>query len=121
MLKKLKPVFEKRIENSALEGYTGTIGINCYTSKICISWDKGKIIDISYNKDETTPNIFNIPNDLFCAVVLGYNYWRNLHMFRPDISLTNQFTDPDNENIKLTGDIIDVLFPPVKSWIYLQY
>ncbi|MDD9301327.1 MAG: GNAT family N-acetyltransferase [Desulfobacter sp.] len=120
-LNRIRPALESRLENTMFNNYSGLLRLNLYTESIDLKFVHGKMT-IARGDDKETQKTFNIPKDLFPALVLGYKSWQELQHCRPDIFPVNQHLrfksaiEPDE-----AGLLMDLLFAPQKSWIYERY
>ena len=114
LLNKMIPVFEERINNSIYKNLTTIINLNFYKETISITFENGKIVDISeiFGCD-TNPDIM-IPPDLFVPIITGYRSIDKLKEFHHDLFVN----DLSSFNRK---DLLNVLFPQLDSYIYLAF
>lgn len=121
-LSKIIPLLEKRMKNSFFNDYSGIFRLNFYQENIDILWQNGSVKSITGGGETGGTHVFNVPNDLFPALALGYVGWEDLQKFRPDISPEPLYVCSKKEDLTdVTGLIANVLFPAKKSWIYSQY
>jgi hypothetical protein len=120
-LKKIKPILEKRLTSSSLNNVTGNLRLDFYLEKIDILFENGKIKSISTGNQDIVKNTFCISADLFPALCLGHRSWKELQHVRPDIFPEPLYVNPVADADNISGQLIDILFPKSKSWVYLQY
>jgi len=122
LLEKMAPVFEARLKESSLVGFTGVLRLNFYTEHIDLRWSDGCLEAVGSGGEGECENTLCLSDDLFSPLVLGHRSWRELQYTRPDIfpamlyvgSGTNGASD---KSLRL----IDILFPAERSWVYEQY
>jgi predicted N-acetyltransferase YhbS len=110
LLKKTKPVLEKRLDASSFKNFSGTLRLNFFKTKVDLLWVEGSLENVLLGEGECK-DTFSINADLFPTLCLGHRTWREIKYIRPDIS-------PSSGKSML---LIEILFPPRKSWIYEQY
>lgn len=104
-LNKIIPILNQRLLNSSYKEYSGVVTLNIDNRKLFIEISKGNINKIhsgvlSDNLDAI------IPRDLVEPLFLGYRSIKELQYIRPDLATFN------------TYDLLNVLFPPLKNWLY---
>ena len=110
LLKKIRPVLEKRLEASSFKNFSGTLRLNFFKTKVDLLWVEGSLENVLLGEGECK-DTFSINADLFPILCLGHRTWREIKYIRPDIS-------PSSGKSML---LIEILFPPRKSWIHEQY
>lgn len=121
-LKKVRTVLQDRISNSQFLNFTGTLRLDLYLEQIDIKIQKGNIESIQKGSKEELELTFNIPDDLFVALILGHRSWEELQYNRPDLCSMAIILFPDLDPLKdKSAELINVLFPKKKSWINLEY
>jgi predicted N-acetyltransferase YhbS len=109
-LMKMKPVFEKRIQSSGFDRFSGAFVLDFYKSSVVLHWKEGVLEAVTSGREES-PHTLSINADLFPALCLGHRTWQEIRHCRPDIF----------PNSKSSALLTDVLFPSTMSWIYEQY
>jgi len=121
-LKKLKSILENRIKNSEFNKFSKILRLDFYKETIDLKFENGKIKEFLFCSENEPDFSFNIPEDLFTSLVLGYRNWVELQENRPDIGSMLLYLDPEENPMNdISGKLCDVLFPKEKSWIKLQY
>lgn len=110
LLTTMKPLLEKRIQNSVFNHFSGTLRLNFFTKNVDLRWSNGSLTEIVPGEGECM-DTFSINPDLFPALVLGYRSWQEIRHLRKDI-----FPSTDRSRL-----LIETLFPSCRSWIYEQY
>jgi predicted N-acetyltransferase YhbS len=110
LLKKMRPVLEKRVEASSFKNFSGTLRLNFYKTKLDLLWVEGRLENVLLGEGECK-DTFSINADLLPILCLGHRTWREIKYIRPDIS-------PSSGKSML---LIEILFPLRKSWIYEPY
>ena len=108
-LRHIGPVLQQRLRASASAGYSGTLRVNMYRSKVDLVWEGGSLIGVRDGEGECD-DAFAVPEDLFPPLCLGHRSWRELQHIRPDVGASGQ-----------GALLLDALFPPAVSWIHEQY
>jgi GNAT superfamily N-acetyltransferase len=115
LLQKLAPVFERRLSASTFAGYSGILIVNFYRNAIRMIFRDGKLlssenagfIDSSMGADGGD---LCIPPDAFVRLLFGWRTLEQLSDAWPDIVIK-----------KGSRPLIDVLFPPMRSWLNAPY
>ena len=110
LLTTMKPILEKRIQNSVFNPFSGTLRLNFFTKSVDLRWNNGSLTEIVPGEGECM-DTFSINSDLFPALCLGYRSWQEIRHLRKDIF-------PVSDRSRL---LIETLFPSRRSWIYEQY
>lgn len=107
-LKKIKPLLEKRLENSNFAGESFEFRYNNFGELIKFSIDRGKI---GFEREPFRPNWeFNVPREIAPKLFLGCNTLGELIDFYPDC-----YADE-----KIVG-VLNTLFPRLSSYFYQNY
>jgi hypothetical protein len=109
LLKKLAPVLERRIANSALAGLTRNVCLNLYREAFELRFEKDKLTAVEPLGFSDRGGI-RIPPLLFAPLLLGYRSREELRYARPDVSVGGEWQY-----------LVDVLFPKMSSFIYTVY
>lgn len=107
LLRKLTPVFERRIAESALAGISETYVINLYREAYALQFKDGQLMevqDLGYHDEGD----LRLPPAAFAPLALG---WRTL------AELNHIYRDAIGDQRRL----VDILFPRIESYIYTQY
>lgn len=106
----MKPILEKRLQNSIFVHFSGTLRLNFFTRNVDLRWRNGSLTEIVPGEGKCV-DTFSINTDLFPALCLGYRTWQEIRHLRKDIF-------PSSDRSRL---LIETLFPSRRSWIYEQY
>lgn len=110
LLRKLVPVFERRIAASAFAGMTRPFVINLYRRAYELRFENGTVTAVeSLGFADERGDLFTPPN-MFTPLVFGYRSREEIQALYPDFNA-------GGENQAL----VDVLFPKVESFIYNVY
>lgn len=114
-LRKIKPVFEKRLWESDFNGINTDIIINLYKEAYRIVFRSGKLLSIENIgfKDASMGadgGDLCIPPDAFVRLVFGFRTLNELTDAWPDIVIKAQ-----------SRRLLDVLFPRIASYIHMPY
>ena len=121
-LSKLRPLLEQRIRSSKYSGLSACVMLDFYTQKVVLHFKNGLVQQVSNKSDDSPDYVMSIPDDLFAPLVLGHRSWRELQYNRPDIFPADQYLRMDTTKpAEITGELMDILFPKLDSWIYGQY
>lgn len=105
-LKKLRPVLERRLEDSGAHRYTGELKIGFYDlTGISLKFERGCLVDIVPLKGKDGYDV-SYPWHLFWNVVFGYRTPDEIYALLPD-------TWANSKGIVL----LETLFPKIKSWV----
>lgn len=109
LLRKLSPVFERRIAASPFAGLTQTVLFNLYREAVELHFETGKLVSIEGAAGLLQDQI-NVPPMQFIPLVLGYWSREELAAMYPDVRVEDG-----------AKHLTDVLFPKVESFIYTAY
>jgi len=109
LLRKLAPVFERRIAASPLAGLSKTVCLNLYREAFDLRFERGKLATVEALGFRDDGHI-RLPPLLLAPLLLGYKSRQDLAQNYPDFSAWG-------ENQLL----VDILFPKVESFIYTIY
>jgi predicted N-acetyltransferase YhbS len=111
LMRKIAPVLERRIANSAFAGLSETVVFNMYRKAVELRFANGQIASIeAVGFRNWERHSINIPPLLVAPLVLGYRSREELHQSHPDVGIWGQ-----------SAYLIDVLFPKMKAFIYQIY
>ena len=109
LMKKMKPVFEKRIAESQFTDLTKELAFNFFKFAVKVEFVDGKIQKMEKYYEEESRNLGFNPY-AFIQMLVGYKGWRELAEAYPD------FWVRDN-----LDDLVDVLFPKGSGYIHYTY
>lgn len=109
LLTHLAPALEQRLANSPFAGLTESVLINLYREAYEVRFENGTLraVECVGFRDE---GAIKLPPNLLPKLVLG---WKDRHALRamyPDVSIWGE-----------AGQLVDVLFPPMRSFLYTAY
>lgn len=109
LLRKLIPVFERRLSRGCFADYTGMFAINLYRITYAFTIEQGHITSI---EQSTQHHDFSIalPWNAFVQLVLGHRTISQLHEVYPDVAYDGPSSLIANE-----------LFPRLTSFFYTNY
>jgi len=110
LLRKLIPVFERRIAASSFAGLTETVRLNLYREAYDLRFESGRLTAVEPVHLKDASGALNIPPLLFAPLVLGWRTVSDLRAAYPDVSSWGQ-----------SRYLIDTLFPRMTSFIYTIY
>jgi predicted acetyltransferase len=105
-LRKIAPILEKRLENSVMDGHSGTLRLNFYQHQMTLVFEKGRLTEIGTfqpNKLQDGDALF--PDLTFLQLVFGYRSFEELRYAFPDC-----FSRNERSTI-----LLNVLFPKQPS------
>ncbi len=109
MLRKMKSLFEKRLESSTYSRLTEKVNLSFYRYTVLLTIEKGAITNIQrLEGGENTVARFN--PTVFTQLLLGYRSREELEGIYPDFIVR-----PSHKGL------IDVLFPKLQSYIHTVY
>jgi len=111
LLRAIGPVLERRVAASAPfgTGLTADLRIHLFRKALLMQWRDGQLTGVTW----TAPVggwILRLPEELLAPVILGHWSWRELKRTRPDVAAAAEWVT-----------LVDVLFPPMRSYIYPIY
>ncbi|MFV9505487.1 MAG: GNAT family N-acetyltransferase [Oscillochloridaceae bacterium umkhey_bin13] len=109
LLQKLAPVFEQRIAASLYAGMNRVIGLDLYRERLNLHFVAGRLQAVEQGGTQE-PTDLRLPPLLLAPLLLG-------HRSLPEIN----YLYPDAYAVGTAGPLIEVLFPPLRSWWYQAY
>lgn len=109
LLRRLAPVFERRLAASPFAGLTQDVVLNLYRKAITLKFSEGKLIAVENSAPHQGSEI-QIPPELIAPLALGYRSREELAQAHHDLSIWSQ-----------SRYLVDVLFPKARSFIYTIY
>jgi hypothetical protein len=103
----LTPLLETRVQQSSLDGYTGTVSISCYGSGVVLEWQGGRLSAVR----NTRPPIMGegtdvcLPRDTFLMLLFGRKSWTDIRQWHHEAYASTDATP-----------LIEILFPKQPSW-----
>lgn len=110
LLNTLKPVFEKRLENSPFANLTHTFIINLYRRAFGLVFEAGKLTDVTTLGYYEGNSDLCLPPDAFTQLVMGHRTRAELSAIFPDCSAWG-----------IAQLLTDCLFPRLNGFIYTIY
>ena len=107
VLTKIAPVLEKRLEESVLNRFTGTIRLDFFRTNLDLLWEGGKLTSIRPGEGRQELSM-RIHKQLFPILCLGHRSWSDLAYIWPDVG-------PSSEK---SAHLVETLFPVTRSWLY---
>jgi hypothetical protein len=109
LMSKLTPIFERRIVSSAFAGLSKHIVINLYREAFDLHFDSGRLLAVNAigfcNEGE-----LRIPPLLLAPLLLGYRSREELAHMYPDVACWGK-----------SQYLVDILFPKLESFIFMNY
>ncbi|MCX6649729.1 MAG: GNAT family N-acetyltransferase [Candidatus Bathyarchaeota archaeon] len=109
VLERIAPLFEERIRNSPLKGYSGTVPLNLYGVTVTLTFQNGAVTGVEQSPSEQKGDILVNPR-VFPKMLLGYRSLDELEAEYPDVRIKPEYRP-----------IIDILFPKGSSHIHTTY
>lgn len=109
ILRKLKALFEKRLESSDYNCFTRIVNLSFYRYTIQLTIEKGRITNIENIEDCMNKTVRFNPN-VFPQLLLGYRSREELEKIYPDFIVQPAYRR-----------LIDILFPKKSSFIHTVY
>lgn len=109
IFEKIKPLFEKRLANSAYRALTERLNFNFYRFTIQVDVEDGKVIGVrklESNEDRT----IRIHPKVFVKLLLGYRNREELEAAYPDVIVRSSHKN-----------LVDILFPKLPSFLHSAY
>jgi hypothetical protein len=110
-IRHIAPALETRLAHSVMDGYSGTMRLNFYTSNLALTWENGKLTDVGpfAMKDFFDCDAF-FPDLTFLHLLFGHRTLAELNHTRTDCyAATND-----------TAVLLPALFPKQPSWLVHQ-
>lgn len=109
LLMHLAPALEQRLADSPFAGLSEAVLLNLYREAFVLRFENGKLSAVE-NAGFTLDGAIKLPPALLPALVLGYRDRHALRSAYPDFAAWGQ-----------AGYLLDVLFPPMRSFLYTFY
>lgn len=109
LLRAIGPALERRVAASAYAGLTADLPINLFRSSVRLQWRNGRLMDVTPAGGDLD-GILRLPVELLAPVILGHWSWQELKHTRPDVAAACEWTP-----------LLDVLFPPLRAYLYQTY
>jgi hypothetical protein len=101
-LRLIAPVLERRLAGSVLDGYTGTLRLNFYASRLTLVFERGRLAEIgTYEPKRVADGDASFPDLTFLQLVFGHRSRAELSYARADCFVRRQ----------AYAALLDVLFP----------
>jgi hypothetical protein len=109
LLQKLAPVFERRLEASTFAGHTKEFVISLYRESLVLRFDAGHLVHVGHEPPGRAADL-RLPPPLLAPLLLGHRTLAEIsHMY------------PDATADAAGRPLVEVLFPPLRAWLYQQY
>jgi predicted N-acetyltransferase YhbS len=109
LLRKLAPVFERRLAASSLAGLSRTVCLNLYREAFELRFERGRLAAVEALGFREGGQI-RLPPSLLAPLLLGYQSRQELAQTYPDVLAWGE-----------DQLLVDVLFPKVEAYIYSIY
>lgn len=109
IFRKMKPLFQERLDNSSYRNLTETVTFNLHWYTVKMSITNGEIVSIDRSTTMERSKIWLNPL-VFPQLLLGYRDRHELQMFYPDFIVRDSHKQ-----------LVDVLFPKLPSYIHTAY
>lgn len=107
-IQRIAPVLERRLQESVMEGYSGSLRLNFYRSHLALTFEQGKLKELgTYKKVKIQDGDASFPDLVFYQLLLGYRSFEELHYAFPDCFSRSE----------RTAVLLDVLFPKKPSHV----
>jgi hypothetical protein len=94
---------------STYAGLTADLRIHLFRKTLLLRWREGRLADVTWT-DQSAGWTLRLPPSLLAPVILGHWSWQELKRTRPDIAAAGEWVS-----------LLDVLFPPMRAYIYQIY
>lgn len=109
LLRKLAPVLERRLSASAFAGLTEHCVLSFYREALALEWEGGRLASVGrIDPPQTAPAA--LPLATAVPFVLGHRSLAELAAWHPDVRVEGR-----------AAALLDVLFPKLRSYLYLIY
>ena len=107
LLQKIAPVLDARLAQSAFAGYSGTKQITFFRGGIALTWQQGKLTNVSHWQRPVEFGVANAcyPPGIMAQQIFGWRSLSELRTLGPDIYADNE-----------TSQLLEILFPKTPSW-----
>jgi predicted N-acetyltransferase YhbS len=121
-LKKLSPVLEKRMRESCFHNFSGRFKLDFFRTSVLTAWKEGRLESVRDGAGKECEAVLFVNDELAPALLLCWRDWKELQFFRPDIFPAPQYIGSAAARASdISGLLADILFPPLRSWVYGQY
>jgi hypothetical protein len=109
LLKKMAPLFERRLACSAFAGLSQSLTLNLYREAFGLCFRAGRLTEVQRLGFREGGDL-RLPPALMAPLLLGYRSWRELAAAHHDVLVA-----------RAARSLADTLFPVVSSFIYTIY
>lgn len=109
LLRKIRPVLERRLAGSDWAGWTGSVPINLYREGVRLDFEGGKLVGVEAVAGEQRGGI-SLPPLLLAQLVLGWQTAEALAGIYPDVSIRPEWKTR-----------VEILFPKLDGFLYSPY
>jgi len=109
-ISKCRTVLERRLKNSPLNQFSGTLRMDSFREQVDIICQSGQIVEVKKGEGECTHTI-SMSSELLPLILLGAKASDDILKIRPDLMTSSS----------LAKDFLRILFPHQISWINLRY
>jgi predicted N-acetyltransferase YhbS len=109
LLRAIGPALERRVAASTYAGLTADLRIHLFRKTLLMRWREGRLADVTW-MDQSAGWTLRLPPSLLAPVILGHWSWEELRRTRPDVAAAGEWVS-----------LLDVLFPPMRAYIYQIY
>jgi hypothetical protein len=110
LLRRMIPLFERRIAASPLAGLTQTVRINVYRQAYEMIFENGTITAVNAMGFQEWAGMLCMPPDAFTQLVMGYRTAEELREIFPDLMAWGE-----------SRHLLSVLFPKMNAYIHMIY
>jgi predicted N-acetyltransferase YhbS len=109
LLQTVAPVFERRVVASAFAGLTRDVVLDFYRQAIVLRFVAGRIAAVQATTRDA-PALLRLPPPLLAPLLFGHRSLDEMRPMYPDASVAED-----------GRELIDVLFPKLRGWLYQPY
>lgn len=109
LLRKLGPVFERRLAASDYAGHTGDFVISLYRQAFALRFADGRLVAVAPPVPDAQADL-RLPPPLLAPLLLGYRSLAELNHMYPDAFVSGP-----------SRALSETLFPRLRAWFYQQY
>ncbi|MBU0491902.1 MAG: GNAT family N-acetyltransferase [Chloroflexi bacterium] len=110
LLRAIAPALERRVVDSVYAGLTTDLRIHLFRASLLLRWRTGRLVDVEWLTPAGDWGTLRLPASLLAPVILGHWSWQELARTRPDVAASGEWVP-----------LLDVLFPPLRAYIYQIY
>jgi Acetyltransferase (GNAT) domain len=109
LLRRLAPVLEQRVAASMYAGLSRDVTLNLYRERLTLCFEGGRLVTVTAGRG-AGPADLRLPPPLLAPLLLGHRSLHEIAHIYPDAIAARE-----------SANLVDTLFPRMRSWLYQPY